>query len=116
MPIVETERYNYHLPEWQSKDHTVLINQPLPKGIVMSTNLNGKVAFINGGSRGIGAATARRLASEGAKVAIGYAASAIAAEALVEEIKAAGGEAIAIKADATDVAALTKAIDSVADR
>jgi 3-oxoacyl-[acyl-carrier protein] reductase len=81
-----------------------------------NTKFNGKVAFINGGSRGIGAATARRLASEGAKVAIGYAASAIAAEALVEEIKAAGGEAIAIKADAADAAALTKAIDSVAER
>jgi 3-oxoacyl-[acyl-carrier protein] reductase len=82
----------------------------------MNSKLNGKVAFINGGSRGIGAATARRLASEGAKVAIGYAASAIAAEALVEEIKAAGGEAIALKADASDAAALTKAIDSVAER
>ena len=81
-----------------------------------TTKLAGKVAFINGGSRGIGAATARRLASEGAKVAVGYAASAIAAEALVEEIKAAGGEAVAIKADASDAAALTKAIDSVAER
>ncbi len=82
----------------------------------MNTKFNGQVAFINGGSRGIGAATARRLAREGAKVAIGYAASAIAAEALVEEIKAAGGEAFAIKADAADAAALTRAIDSVADR
>jgi len=80
----------------------------------MSTNLNGKVAFINGGSRGIGAASARRLARDGATVAIGYAASAIAAEALVEEIKASGGTAIAVKADATDAAALTKAIDGVA--
>ncbi len=81
----------------------------------MSTHhLNGKVAFINGGSRGIGAASARRLARDGATVAIGYASSAIAAEALVEEIKAGGGNAIAIKADASDAAALTKAIDSVA--
>jgi 3-oxoacyl-[acyl-carrier protein] reductase len=82
----------------------------------MNTPLHRQVAFINGGSRGIGAATARRLAADGAKVAIGYAASAIAAEALVEEIKAAGGDAIAIKADATDSAALTRAIDGVADR
>lgn len=82
----------------------------------MNTKFNGKVAFINGGSRGIGAASARRLASEGARVAIGYAASAIAAEALVEEIKAAGGEAVAIKADASDAASLIRAIDSVAER
>ncbi|MEX3773021.1 SDR family oxidoreductase [Pseudomonas sp. MYb118] len=82
----------------------------------MNTPLNGKVAFINGGSRGIGAATARRLAREGATVAIGYFASAIAAEALVEEIKASGGQAIAIKADAADPVSLTRAIDSVAEQ
>jgi 3-oxoacyl-[acyl-carrier protein] reductase len=81
-----------------------------------TTNLNGKVAFINGGSRGIGAATARRLASEGATVVIGYQASAIAAEALVVEIEARGGKAIALKADAADAAALTRAIDHVAER
>lgn len=81
-----------------------------------TTTLAGKVAFIHGGSRGIGAAAARRLAREGATVAIGYAASAGAAEALAEEIKANGGQAMAIKADANDAAALTHAIDGVADR
>ena len=84
----------------------------------MSTTsiLGGKVAFIHGGSRGIGAATARRLARDGATVAIGYASSAIAAEALAEEIKAAGGQAIAVKADATDATALANAIDGIAER
>ncbi|QGZ38162.1 3-oxoacyl-[acyl-carrier protein] reductase [Pseudoduganella flava] len=82
----------------------------------MSTNLNGKIAFINGGSRGIGAAIARRLARDGATVAITYHASAIAAEALVAEIEAGGGKALAVQADAADAVTLTRAIDSVADR
>jgi 3-oxoacyl-[acyl-carrier protein] reductase len=80
----------------------------------MDLKLNHQVAFINGGSRGIGAATARRLAREGAKVAIGYQSASIAAEALVEDIKASGGEAIAIRADAADAEALTRAIDRAA--
>lgn len=78
--------------------------------------LGGKIAFINGGSRGIGAATARRLARDGATVAIGYAASAAAAEALAEEITASGGTALAIRADAADATSLKQAIDAVADR
>lgn len=81
----------------------------------MDSKLNNQVAFINGGSRGIGAATARRLAREGARVAIGYQASGVAAEALVAEIEAGGGEAIAIRADAADADALTRAIDRAAD-
>jgi 3-oxoacyl-[acyl-carrier protein] reductase len=81
----------------------------------VSTPLNGKVVFINGGSRGIGAATARRLASDGATVAISYQNSSGAAEALVSQIHSAGGTAMAIKADSSDAQALTLAIDSVAE-
>ena len=57
----------------------------------MKTNtkvFTGKVALVTGGSRGIGAAIARRLAAEGADVAISYAASAEKAQAIVEELKA----------------------------
>lgn len=79
------------------------------------SRLAGQVAFIHGGSRGIGAATARRLARDGASVAIGYAASAVAAEALVKDIQASGGNAIALKADGTDAAGLTRAINEAAD-
>jgi 3-oxoacyl-[acyl-carrier protein] reductase len=82
----------------------------------MSKTLTGKVAFINGGSRGIGAATARRLASDGATVAIGYQNSGAAAHALVDEIRANSGVALAIQADAADEASLRRAIDSVAER
>jgi 3-oxoacyl-[acyl-carrier protein] reductase len=82
----------------------------------MSMSLNGKVAFINGGSRGIGAAIALRLAQDGATVAIGYQNSAGAAEALADRIRAAGGAALAVRADAADAAALTAAIDGVAQR
>ncbi len=82
----------------------------------MNTSLKGKVAFINGGSRGIGAATARRLAQDGATVAIGYGSSAAAAEALAADIVEHGGSAIAVKADASDATALRQAVDGVAER
>jgi 3-oxoacyl-[acyl-carrier protein] reductase len=79
----------------------------------MDRTLNGKIAFINGGSRGIGAATARRLAAEGAAVAIGYQSSAAAADTLAREIVTGGGTAVAVQADATDAASLELAIDSI---
>jgi 3-oxoacyl-[acyl-carrier protein] reductase len=82
----------------------------------MNKALTGKVAFINGGSRGIGAAIARRLARDGATVAISYQNSSASAEMLVSEIRDAGGAAVAIKADSSDSRALTLTIDSVAER
>ncbi|MFM2087984.1 MAG: hypothetical protein RLZZ237_2853 [Pseudomonadota bacterium] len=73
-----------------------------------------KIAFVTGGSRGIGAAIVRRLAGEGATVAFTYQRSADEAQALVQEIDAAGGKALALQADAADAGALTEAISKVA--
>ena len=61
--------------------------------------LSGKVAIVTGASKGIGAATAVSLASEGAKVVVNYASSAEGASKVVEKIKSNGGTAIAVKAD-----------------
>lgn len=72
--------------------------------------LTDKVAIVTGGSRGIGAAIAKRLAADGASVAITYTKDGKAAAAVVKSIEAANGKAIAIKADATDAVAVGKAI------
>jgi 3-oxoacyl-[acyl-carrier protein] reductase len=76
----------------------------------MTKNLHGRRAIVTGGSRGIGAAIVRRLAAEGASVVFTYAASAGAAMALVDEIEAGGGQAVALRADSGDVAQLQEAI------
>ncbi|WP_432262600.1 SDR family oxidoreductase [Cupriavidus sp. TMH.W2] len=80
------------------------------------TTLSGKIAFVTGGARGIGAAIVRRLAREGATVAFTYQQSAATANALAAEVEAAGGRALAIQADAADAAALTGAINDAAQR
>jgi 3-oxoacyl-[acyl-carrier protein] reductase len=73
--------------------------------------LEGKIAIITGGSRGIGAAIAKRLATDGAKVAITYSKGADAAASVVKEIERDGGRAIAIQADATDAEAGKAAVE-----
>ena len=76
----------------------------------MPQSLSGKVALVTGGSRGIGAGIAKRLATDGAHVAITYAKDADAASAVVKAIEDAGGKALAIKADAANVKAIQSAV------
>ena len=79
-----------------------------------NTNLQDKVAFVTGGSRGIGAAIVERLARDGAAVAFTYQSSDAAAQALAGRIEAAGGRALALRADVADAQALAAAIDTAA--
>ena len=77
----------------------------------MPKKLEGKIALITGGSRGIGAAIAKRLAADGANVAVTYTKGADAAASVVKEIERAGGKAIAIQADATNAHAVEAAVE-----
>jgi 3-oxoacyl-[acyl-carrier protein] reductase len=75
--------------------------------------LDGKVAFVTGGSRGIGAAIARRLAAEGAAVSITYSSSSDDAEGVIGDME---GRGVAIRADSADAKAVKAAVASAANR
>lgn len=76
----------------------------------MSKKLSGTVALVTGGSRGIGAAIAKRLAQDGAAVAITYARSSTKADEVVAAIEAEGGRALAVGADSADADAVKNAV------
>jgi 3-oxoacyl-[acyl-carrier protein] reductase len=76
----------------------------------MARNLEGKIALVTGGSRGIGAAIAKRLAANGASVALTYAKDVSAADNVVKWIEQNGGKALAIQADSVDAAAIRNAV------
>lgn len=80
----------------------------------MAQLLKGKRAIVTGGSRGIGAAIVKRLAEEGADVALTYSSSPARADEVVAAAKAAGVRALAIQADSAEAAAVTAAVDRAA--
>jgi 3-oxoacyl-[acyl-carrier protein] reductase len=80
-----------------------------------SDSLTDKVAFVQGGSRGIGAAIVKRLAAAGASVAFTYVSSADQAQALQDEIASAGGKVLAIQADSADAVAVQRAVSRAAE-
>ena len=77
--------------------------------------LSGKVALIQGGSRGIGAAIVKRLAAQGAAVAFTYVSSAAKAEALQNSVISEGGKALAIHADSANADAIRNAVNATVE-
>ncbi|TFF13083.1 3-oxoacyl-ACP reductase FabG [Pseudomonas sp. BCA14] len=78
-------------------------------------NLSGKVALIQGGSRGIGAAIVKRLAAQGAAVAFTYVSSTAKAQALQNSVISEGGKALAIHADSADATAIRQAVNTTVE-
>lgn len=81
----------------------------------LDSNLVGKAALVTGGSRGIGAAVALRLAQDGADVALTYVSAEAQAKAVAEDIRATGRRAVAIRADSADPEDVVAAVDRAAE-
>src|SRR5712692_5485882 len=79
-------------------------------------DFGGNVVLVTGGSRGIGRAACIKFGRLGAKVAVGYRSSRAAAEAIVEDIEASGGEAIAVQADVSDARQVQAMVRAVIER
>jgi 3-oxoacyl-[acyl-carrier protein] reductase len=93
-----------------------MLIRSMEKYVMNPGSLVGKVALVTGGSRGIGAAIVRRLAKEGASAAFTYSASPEKAADVEAFVKAAGGHALAIKADSADVEAVRKAVELTVEK
>ncbi|MEW2490588.1 glucose 1-dehydrogenase [Streptomyces sp. NPDC048411] len=79
------------------------------------TKLSGKVALVTGAGRGIGRAVALRLAEDGATVAVNFRSSAADADRLVTELEERGGQAVAIRADVTDLAETKRLVEQAVE-